>query len=215
MIDPCREHRRKIRCRCCRRSFPISVYRCINVQKLPLAKLDIVEGKFFRRNCPYCGVKNNFLYSMTYLDERERIILRLHIRNLPESDTLPVPLPAFPQKGVKPWHCRDVVGQSEFLEKIRIFDAGLNDFQLEAVKLFLYRTHRCPDLEFLAQSGTSLIFGVPGSTGSRCELVVVNEMTWRPVIEKFGNSFLNAVSFVRVNRVLIQKILSNRLESSL
>ena len=187
MIDPCREHRRKIRCRCCRRPFLISVYSCIDTQKLPWAKPDIMGGRFFRRNCPHCGTENDFLYAMTYLDGCERIIIRFHTRDLPESGTLPVPLPVSPN-GPKPWRCRNVVGRSEFLEKIRIFDAGLNDFQLEAVKLFLCRG---------------------------CELAAVDEMTWRAVLEKFGDSFLNAVSFVRVNRVLIQKILSSRLENSL
>ena len=214
MIDPCREHRRKIRCRCCRRPFLISVYSCIDAQKLPWAKPDIMGGRFFRRNCPHCGTENDFLYAMTYLDGCERIIIRFHTRDLPESGTLPVPLPVSPN-GPKPWRCRNVVGWSEFLEKIRIFDAGLNDFQLEAVKLFLCRAHRYPDLEFLARSGTTLIFNVPGSTESGCELAAVDEMTWRAVLEKFGDSFLNAVSFVRVNRVLIQKILSSRLENSL
>ena len=214
MSDPCREHRRKICCRCCKRLFSISVYSCIDVQKLSRAKADVAAGKFFRQNCPHCGRRNDFLYPTIYLDRRERIIIRLRTRNFPESGTFPVSLPAV-QKRLISWHCRDVVGLSEFLEKIRIFDAGLNDFQLEAVKLFLCRMHRCPDLEFLALSGTKLIFNVPGSTESGCELVVVEEMTWRPVMDKLGDSFLNVAGFVRVNRALIQKILSNRLRRSL
>lgn len=197
---------RKIGCRICGKESSFWYYPFIDIQKMPWARQKIVSGSFFHRECPFCGTINEFIYPTLYHDRRKKILLRVSDKKLPVYQQLPFPVPPPPPPAGRQYCFRDVAGSRELAEKIRIFDAGLNDFKIEAIKLFLQMQYHCFNLNFLCARDSRLSFCSLLPT-SHAEIITVEEQELRKVTDCFGDDFLYIRSYIRVNLDLIQQIL--------
>lgn len=138
-------------CPDCGTSFESKVYQSINVQDNPEMKQKVISGEIFIRRCPACGKVQLAKYPLMYLDPAEHLLLCLSDQEISVD-------------GLEGYIARRVTSVGELIEKIKIFDAGLDDIVIELCKFVT-----CQDmgtganLKFLKMDGpeSDLIFTYP------------------------------------------------------
>lgn len=194
-------------CARCGKMFSVLLYPAIDIRQMPWAKSRLLNCTFFRHRCPSCGTANEFCYPTLYHDRKAKLMVKLHVMEIPEYERIPFPLPPPCRGGVRQYCFREVVGPGELAEKIRIFDAGLNDFKIEAVKLCMQIQHHYFDLKFLAACGNTLIFYNSALKPPRVELVTMDIRSMNRSTDIFDDDFLYIQSYLHVDKKLIQQIL--------
>lgn len=111
----------KIRCSKCGLEHEVTLYPSINVQDYPELKEKVKSGEIFVSECPHCGHKDLLKYNVLYHDPSERVIVCL-------TDV------DFNSDGMEGYVCRKVGDVGSFIEKVKIFDAGLDDVVIEMCK---------------------------------------------------------------------------------
>lgn len=110
-----------VRCPRCGESSSFDLYQSINAAESPELKEKIVNGDIFVHECPHCGHRQILKYNVLYHDPAEKVIICL-------SDTL------FHSDGMEGYCCRLTSDAGSFIEKVKIFDAGLDDLAVEMCK---------------------------------------------------------------------------------
>ena len=130
-----------VTCGHCGNSSQVDVYPSVNVGEEPELKARVISGELFVHECPHCGSRELLRYDMLYHDPEERLLLCL-------SD-----------KGIRIDDMRDYTGRivpdaGTLIEKIKIFDAGLDDVVMELCKLItVQELGRDVDLKFFGMDG--------------------------------------------------------------
>ena len=141
-------------CSKCGTQNRITVYRSINTSENPELKDRLKNGSLFIWECPRCGQKNLAKYETLYHDPASRLMIWL----LPEGDLPESQMQAIANhtKAMGDYVLRRVKDTGTLIEKILIFDAGLDDMALEICK---YVTK----MELVSKNGTAAesITGVP------------------------------------------------------
>ena len=151
---------RKISFTCpkCGKDYPFVIWKSINTTLDPEMKAKVKDRSAFLFECPSCGEKTYVDYGLLYHQMEDRIMIDYavsdesaeeFIRSLNEED--PTGLLADIKKG---YLNRIVRSQNELIEKIAIFDEGLDDRIIEVFKIYvLYKFHNenpnCEDIEIL------------------------------------------------------------------
>ena len=151
---------RKISFTCpkCGKDHPFVIWKSINTTLDPEMKAKVKDRSAFLFECPSCGEKTYVDYGLLYHQMEDRIMIDYavsdesaeeFIRSLNEED--PTGLLADIKKG---YLNRIVRSQNELIEKIAIFDEGLDDRIIEVFKIYvLYKFHNenpnCEDIEIL------------------------------------------------------------------
>ena len=112
-----------ITCPKCGATFSAPVYNSINLSEMPEMKSQLLSGELFLAECPQCGFKRLLKYPMVVLDPDSGMILCLSSSDLKVDE-----LPAGYSLG------RQVREAGELIEKLKIFDAGLDDIVMEMCK---------------------------------------------------------------------------------
>lgn len=112
----------KVVCTRCGKIHEIPAYPSINIAEEPELKEKILDGSLFAWTCPDCGTVNLAKYPVLYHDPSERLIIVLSETPL-NADSTP-----------EGYTGRQVSSVGEFIEKIKIFDAGLDDIMMEMCK---------------------------------------------------------------------------------
>ena len=100
-----------------------------------------MSGELFVSECPHCGHIQLLKYNMLYHDPQERLIVCL-------SDV------HFFSDGMEGYTCRMVSDIGELIEKVKIFDAGLDDVAVELCKFVTAKElGKDVDLKFLKMDG--------------------------------------------------------------
>ena len=110
-----------VRCGSCGAESTADIYQSINIADNPELKERVVSGDIFVHECPHCGHRQILRYNVLYHDPAEKVIVCL-------SDTM------FHSDGMEGYSCRLVSDVGSFIEKIKIFDAGLDDLAIEMCK---------------------------------------------------------------------------------
>ena len=196
----------KVRCRKCGKENTILVWRELDVQKKPWVKRQMLDWDFFYSTCPDCGAKTDFFYTTTYADPYDKVIMRTYVTPppMPEKIPFPMPPPAVPTTSQVAF--RDVVGWREMREKILIFSLGLNDFQVEFMKYILQIQYQLFDLEFAAVQGNNWIFRNRSVAPPHHEYIVADTRDHRKQLDFFGTDYLYLKTYLRVNIILVEKI---------
>ena len=122
----------QLECPNCQTSGTHNIPKSIHVSLSPLEKARILDGSFFEWTCPSCG--NRFFVDdvFLYCDDMQSYYLYL----VPGYDqsTMSIPSAFQSQCDAKNGTLRVTSGYIDFIEKIRIFDAGLDDRIVEAMK---------------------------------------------------------------------------------
>ena len=127
-------------CRQCGKPFDIEAPEAVNVADNPAFKEKVQDGSAFVHNCPHCGAVNLVRFRMLYHDPDQRLMLWL----IPEDSLTPEDkvkldlsmkgLWASLKEGLTDYTFRRVEDPGSLIEKVRIFDNGLDDAAMEMCK---------------------------------------------------------------------------------
>lgn len=127
-------------CRGCGNVHKVAVYGRINVSEQPELKGRVRDGSLFVWECPHCGTHNLAKYQVLYHDPAERVMLwLLPAGALPESRISDVEQALSQQigsgdSGLEGYVLRRVDDVGSLIEKVGIFDCGLDDIVVEMCK---------------------------------------------------------------------------------
>jgi len=140
-----------ILCNSCLRTSEAEAYPSINASTRPELKEKLLSGELFLWECPHCGERQLIKYPLVYIDPAEHILICLSS----------VPLAIEDLQG----NTGRLVGEvGELIEKIKIFDAGLDDVAIEMCKwVTSQEMNGGMDLKFLSFNGADneLVFTYP------------------------------------------------------
>jgi hypothetical protein len=121
-----------ITCEQCRKEHPFTAWQSLNVTLDPDTKQQLITGELTRFQCPDCGWSGSVLYPMLYHDMGKNLMIWLWpAEGDPDTSSLPVMGP------MVDYQFRIVSTRNQLIEKILIFDAGLDDRLVEFFKLLL------------------------------------------------------------------------------
>lgn len=128
-------------CSKCSKEFAAELPQSINVSDNPELKEAVMDGSFFVATCPECGAPSLKTGNFVYHDPAERLLLVL-------SDA-PISSP-----GLEGYTCRRVSDVGSLIEKVKIFNAGLDDVVMELCKyVTLMELGKDVRLKFLRTEG--------------------------------------------------------------
>lgn len=119
-------------CSKCGQTTEITVYKSINTADNPELKEKVKNGALFLWVCPHCGTVNLARYETLYHDPQKKLMLWL----VPDGKISETQMQAITNhtKAMGGYTLRLVRDMGELLEKVLIFDAGLDDVVIELCK---------------------------------------------------------------------------------
>ena len=121
-----------VKCNHCGAIHKVDVYSSINLSQDPELKDNLRNGSIFVWECPHCGQSNLVKYPLLYHDPENKVMIWL----LPEGSVSEQQISALSSQleGLDGYVLRRVEEVGDFIEKIGIFDAGLDDRVIEMCK---------------------------------------------------------------------------------
>lgn len=119
-------------CKHCGKEHIIDIYKSINAASDPELKAEVISGGLFLWECPECGTSNLVTYESLYHDPDQKFMVWM----------LPFGEPEGPEKdaimnqtrAMGDYRLRIVTNAGDLMEKVIIFEAGLDDRCIELVK---------------------------------------------------------------------------------
>lgn len=142
----------KVICKKCGNSHDFEFTQSVNVAESPELKDKILSGEFFTWTCVECGTKNLINYPFLYHDSDSSLMILETSANI-KSEGLP-----------EGYTGRIVRSFGDLIEKIKIFDSGLDDIIIEMCKFItLQEMNKELALKFLKLDGadSELVFAYP------------------------------------------------------
>lgn len=158
-------------CSHCGAEHVVEIIAGVNAASEPELKARIKDGSAFVTECPFCGYRSLVSGQLLYHDPSERVMVWL----LPEGVALSGQqqnLVSSSVPGLENYTLRRVLSAGEMIEKVNIFDAGLDDRVMELCKhvtrMELAEGGAPGEVSGSAgaQSGVSTPAGVIGSAGA-------------------------------------------------
>ena len=150
------------RCPTCGTAFDVQRHDLVNVKENPELKASVLNGDIFLQECPRCGRRHLIGGPLVYLDPDEGVLVMLSDKPLTLADT-------------GGYTARLVSRAGDLVEKVKIFDAGLDDRAIEMCKYVTKQEAGKPgmDLKFLRLDGADneLVFTYPAA--GQMELLAV------------------------------------------
>lgn len=138
-------------CQSCGKPFAVGLPDIINVSTDPDIKPAVMSGQVFLGECPHCGKRQVLGGPVVYMDPAEKILIFLTENPLSLEDT-------------QGYTARLVSKAGDLIEKVKIFDSGLDDVAIEMCK-YVTRQElgKDADLKFLKMDGADndLVFTFP------------------------------------------------------
>lgn len=119
-------------CSKCGQRHAIDIYKSINTAMDPDLKARLLSGELFLWECPDCGAANLVAYECLYHDPDERYMIWM----LPSGEPEGLQQAAIMNqvRAMGDYRLRTVRNAGDLMEKVMIFDAGLDDRCIELVK---------------------------------------------------------------------------------
>ena len=117
----------------------------INTEREPELKESLLGGALFVRECPQCGAKMLVSFPLLYHDPAEKVMIWLSDGS---ADTEARMQAAVNGEDFAGYTGRIVDTPGQVIEKVKIFDAGLDDLALEMAK-FVTRQELGKDVDLL------------------------------------------------------------------
>lgn len=127
-------------CGGCGNGHDVETFARINVAERPELKARVKDGSLFVWECPHCGMHNLAKYQVLYHDPEERVMLWLLPEGaLPETCISEVENALSLQiqsgdRSLDGYVLRRVKNVGDLIEKVNIFDSGLDDVVMEMCK---------------------------------------------------------------------------------
>lgn len=119
-------------CSKCGNQHKIVIYKSINTADNPELKAKVCDGSLFLWECPHCGQVNLARYETLYHDPSQKLMIWL----MPEGDISESQMKAITMhtKAMGGYTLRKVDDMGSLMEKVLIFNAGLDDLAVEMCK---------------------------------------------------------------------------------
>lgn len=141
-----------LNCPRCGAAFEVEAVAAINTERDPELKERLLSGELFLRECPHCGARTLAKFPLLYHDPSERLMIWLSDGS---ADTEARMQAAVTGNDFEGYTGRIVDTPGALIEKVKIFDAGLDDICLEMAK-FVTRQE-------LGKDADLLFFGLDGA----------------------------------------------------
>lgn len=142
------KHTQQIACLKCKKKSDFEFYGSINTMLDPGLKQRVKNFDIFKFICPHCGSEQFVNYSFLYHQMEDKLMIFYcqdeeeveKVRTLYADDFATALNEKGEQQGIDTtgYRRRIVIGADNLVEKIRIFDAGLDDRLIEIYKVLLY-----------------------------------------------------------------------------
>lgn len=119
-------------CSRCGQASPVPVHSVINVREHPELKEEVSSGRVFLWNCPVCGTPNLARYPFLYHDPDLRLLIWMSDGDRSVEEQMDRTVRG--EEGLKDYTARMVDTPGDLIEKIMIFEAGLDDVAMEMCK---------------------------------------------------------------------------------
>lgn len=152
---------KEVICQHCGKPFPVGLPEIINVSADAELKASVLSGSIFLEECPHCGTRQVLGGPLVYMDPEEHLLVFLTDKPLSLEDT-------------QGYTARLVSKTGDLIEKVKIFDAGLDDVAVEMCKYVMRQEMgRDADFKFLKMDGADndLVFTYPEK--GRMEMMAV------------------------------------------
>lgn len=175
-----------VTCPSCQKDGEFCRYETINITEHPSLREDIMKRNIFTYICPHCGEKITVAYDCIYMDTENKYAVALIT-----SDEAVIPEKINAQE----FTVRIVRTVNSFIEKIALFEDGIDDRVCELCKLFLgesYEEQNNAELLAAYYGGRDtendvLHFFLIGDEAGNCE-TTLSMQSYRNIFEYFSNS---------------------------
>ncbi|MBQ6087348.1 MAG: CpXC domain-containing protein [Bacteroidales bacterium] len=127
----------KLHCIDCGLPFEAEVSGSVNVREHPELKEKVLDGSLFMETCPHCGRVNLLGQALLYNDPDQKILMWL----LPEENgtrnveaSIKAAIAGSDPALLEGYTTRIVRTAGDLMEKVKIFDSGLDDLVMELCK---------------------------------------------------------------------------------
>lgn len=122
----------KATCSKCGKEHTIDIYKSINAETDPELKAAVLSGEAFLWECLDCGASNLAAYECLYHDPKEKYMIWVLPFGEPEGPEKEAIMNQV--KAMGDYRLRIVSNAGDLMEKVMIYDAGLDDRCIELVK---------------------------------------------------------------------------------
>ena len=130
-----------LECPFCRKDVPFIMYNSINVGIHPEFKEKVLDWSLFQYQCPNCKKSDIVCYPVLYHDPENEIMIQVLWHEEEFGQPVEKELQTLIEiMGQKNYRRREVFGYRELMEKICVFDDGLDDFSISLLKT-LHKIH--------------------------------------------------------------------------
>ena len=130
----------QVTCSHCGAGATVSVHDSINVAEHPELKAQVLDGSLFMWECPQCGARSLLRTQTLYHDPEEKLIVWLTSGSEDLEERVRAAYGGIPE--MKDYTLRFVDDAGSLIEKVKIFDAGLDDVVMEMAK-YVTRMEMC------------------------------------------------------------------------
>ena len=131
-------------CSRCGSRSKVTAYDSINVRETPELKAQVLDGSLFVWDCPYCGARNLVRCQTLYHDPDEKLMIWLTLGSEELEERVRAAYGGLDE--LKGYTARFVDDAGSLIEKVKIFDAGLDDVVMEMAK-YVTRMEICGSLK--------------------------------------------------------------------
>ena len=124
-----------LECPFCHEDVPFIMHNSINVGIHPEFKEKVLDWSIFQYQCQNCKKSDIVCHPVLYHDPENEIMIQVLWREEDFGQQMDKELQSLIEvMGQKNYRRREVFGYCELVEKIRVFDAGLDDFAISLIK---------------------------------------------------------------------------------
>jgi hypothetical protein len=183
-----------LECPFCHQDVPFILHHSINVGIHPEHRAKVLDSTLFRYQCPHCKQTDEVCYPTLYHDPENEIMIQVLWREEDFGQPMDKELQSLIEvMGQKNYRRREVFGYCELVEKIRIFDARLDDFAISLLKT-LYKIQN-QEMQLFFHEKTDEGFVLYSSKEMNCCLnaLILMKVPMKPLcnMQKNGRNIMN------------------------
>lgn len=125
---------KEVKCVWCGSGHIVQTHGSINTSETPSIKAKVRDGSLFVWECPSCGRKNLARYQTLYHDPEQKVMIWLIPDEAQAAALESVMDKLASDDGLEGYTLRRVNDISSLMEKVAVFDAGLDDCVMEMCK---------------------------------------------------------------------------------
>lgn len=119
-------------CSSCSERHSVQVFSSVNISESPELKSKVLDGSLFVWECPHCGTLNLIKSQTLYHDPSERLMVWITAADSELESRIAATYSKVEE--LSSYTARFVCDAGELIEKVKIFDAGLDDIAMEMCK---------------------------------------------------------------------------------